>query len=97
MPRGQLSRRRPDPELAYAAAFRAARIEAGRTQAEVAERADLPLKMVQRIAQGARRMTLAEAAAIAAGIGVSLDDIVTAARAATFAEAAMGRPRAHRA
>ncbi len=94
MPRGQLSRRRPDPELRYAAAFRVARIEAGRTQAEVAERAGLPVKVVQRIEQGARRMTLGEAAAMASGVGISLDDIVTAAQGATFQEVPMGRPRA---
>lgn len=38
-------------------------------------------------------MTLGEAAALAQGLGRSLDDIVTVARAATFTEAPMGRPR----
>ena len=55
----------------------------------------MPVKVVQRIEQGARRMTLGEAASMASGVGIPLDDIVTAAKSTTFEEAPMGRPRGH--
>jgi transcriptional regulator with XRE-family HTH domain len=45
MPSGPV--RRPPQELAFAAAIRAARVEAGLTQADVAERAGLTLHTVQ--------------------------------------------------
>jgi transcriptional regulator with XRE-family HTH domain len=45
MPSGPV--RRPPQELAFAAAIRAARVETGLTQADVAERAGLTLHTVQ--------------------------------------------------
>jgi transcriptional regulator with XRE-family HTH domain len=74
MPSGPV--RRPPHELAFAAAIRAARIEAGRTQADVAAAADLPVRTVQRAEQGLRRVTLGDAAAIAQSLGRSLDELV---------------------
>jgi transcriptional regulator with XRE-family HTH domain len=90
MPSGPV--RRPPQELAFAAAIRAARIEAGRTQADVAAGADLPVRVVQRAEQGQRRINLGEAAAIAQSLGRSLDELVRVAETATFAPPPMGRP-----
>ena len=73
MPSGPL--RRPPQELAFAAAIRAARIEAGRTQADVAAGAGLPVRTIQRAEQGRRRATLGDAAAIAQALGRSLDEL----------------------
>ena len=63
MPSGPV--RRPPHEPVFAAAIRAARIEAGRTQVDVAEAAGLPLHTLQSAEQGARRTSVREAAAIA--------------------------------
>jgi transcriptional regulator with XRE-family HTH domain len=76
--------RRPTRELVFAAAIKAARVEAGRTQADVAEQADLPLRVVQQAEQGRRRIALSEAAAIAESLGRSLDDLVQIAKSTTF-------------
>jgi len=59
MPSGPV--RRPPHEFAFAAAIRA-RIEAGRTQADVAEKAGLPARTVQPAEQGIRHIYLDEAA-----------------------------------
>ncbi len=59
MPSGPV--RRPPQELAFAAAIRAARVAAGRTQADVAEKAGLPVTTLQRAEQGRRRINLGEA------------------------------------
>jgi transcriptional regulator with XRE-family HTH domain len=83
--------RRPPPELAFAAAIRAARVEAGRTQADVAAGADLPPWVVQRAEHGQRRIALGEAAAIAEWLGRSLDELVKASEAAVFEPPKMGR------
>ena len=82
MPNGPV--RRPTHELIFAAAIRAARVEAGRTQADVAEQAGLPLRVVQQAEQGRRRIALSEAAAIAEALGRSLDELVQAAKSTTF-------------
>jgi transcriptional regulator with XRE-family HTH domain len=74
MPSGPV--RRPPQELAFAAAIRAARVEAGRTQADVAERAGLAVHTLQSAEQGARRTSVGEAAAIAQALGQSLDELV---------------------
>jgi DNA-binding XRE family transcriptional regulator len=58
MPSGPV--RRPPHELAFAAAIKAARVEAGRTQIEVAEAAGLPLHTLQSAEQGARRTSVGE-------------------------------------
>ncbi len=50
MPSGPV--RRPPQEPAFAAAIRAARVETGRTQADVAAKAGLPVRVVQRAEQG---------------------------------------------
>jgi hypothetical protein len=60
MPSGPV--RRPRHELAFAAAIRAARVEAGRTQADVAAGDGLPVRPVQRAEQGRRRVTLGDGA-----------------------------------
>ncbi len=91
MPSGPV--RRPPHELAFAAAIRAARVEAGRTQADVAAAADLPVRTVQRAEQGLRRVTLGDAAAIAQSLGRSLDELVNVSAAASFEPPKMGRPR----
>jgi transcriptional regulator with XRE-family HTH domain len=84
--------RRPPHELAFAAAIRAARVEAGRTQADVAAGAGLPVRSVQRAEQGLRRVTLGDAAAIAQALGRSLDELVKVS-AATFEQPRMDQPR----
>ncbi len=73
MPSGPV--RRPPQGLAFAAAIRSARVEAGRTRADVAAAADLPVRVVQRAEQGLRRVTLGDAAAIAQALGRSLDEL----------------------
>jgi transcriptional regulator with XRE-family HTH domain len=87
MPSGPV--RRPPDELAFAAAIRAARMAAGRTQADVAAEAGLATRVVQRAEQGQRRINLGEAAAIAR----SLDELVQISAGATFEPPTMGRPR----
>ena len=91
MPSGPV--RRPPQELAFAAAIRAARVEAGRTQADVAEKAGLATRVVQRAEQGQRRISLGEAAAIAQSLGRSLDELVSVSASATFEPPKMGLPR----
>jgi transcriptional regulator with XRE-family HTH domain len=91
VPSGSVGRQ-PD-ELAFAASIRAARIEAGRTQADVAEKAGLPVHAVRRAEQGMRRISLGEASAIARSLGRSLDELVKVSAAATFEPPTMGRPR----
>ena len=90
MPRDRV--RRPTHELVFAAAIRAARVEAGRTQSDVAEQAGLPLRVVQQAEQGRRRVALSEAAAIAETLGRSLDELVQAAKATTFHPRLRGEP-----
>ena len=85
--------RRPSYELAFAAAITAARVEAGRTQADVAEQADLPLRVVQQAEQGRRRIALSEAAAIADTLGRSLDELVQLAKSTTFEPLHRGQQR----
>ena len=92
MPSGPV--RRPPHELAFAAAIRAARVEAGLTQADVAERAGAAPHTVQSAEQGARRTSVGEAAAIAEAPGRSLDELVQVSAGATFEPPRMGRPRA---
>ncbi len=91
MPSGPV--RRPPHELAFAATIRAARVEAGRTQADVAEAAGLPVRTVRRAEQGLRRVTLGDAAAIAQSLGRSLDELVKVSADATFEPPKTGRPR----
>jgi transcriptional regulator with XRE-family HTH domain len=91
MPSGPV--RRPPQELAFAAAIRAARVEAGLTQADVAERAGLAVHTVQSAEQGARRTSVGEAAVIAQALGRSLDELVKVSAAASFEPPKMGRPR----
>lgn len=82
--------RRPPRELALAAAIKAARIEAGRTQADVAEKAGLPLWLLQHAERGRRALKLIEAAAIAEALDLSLDELVKASAGATFEPPHMG-------
>ena len=89
--------RRPTYELAFAAAITAARIEAGRTQADVAEQANLPLRVVQQAEQGRRRIALSEAAAIAETLGRSLDELVKLAKSMRFQPLNKGQRRTSRA
>ncbi|MBA2639492.1 MAG: helix-turn-helix transcriptional regulator [Nocardioidaceae bacterium] len=63
---------RPPLELTFAAAIRAARIHAGRTQADVALQAGVPVRTVQRAEQGRRRISLGVAAAITSSLGRSV-------------------------
>ncbi len=91
MPSGPV--RRPPHELAFAAAVKAARLVAGRTQVDVAEKAGLPVHAVARAEQGVRRISLGEAAAIAESLGRSLDELVKVSEAPTFEPPKMGRPR----
>jgi transcriptional regulator with XRE-family HTH domain len=91
MPSGPV--RRPPHELAFAAAIRAARVEAGRTQADVAEAAGLAVHTLQSAEQGARRTSVGEAAAIAQALGRSLDELVQVSSSARFEPPRMGRPR----
>jgi transcriptional regulator with XRE-family HTH domain len=90
MPSGPV--RRPPQELAFAAAIRAARGEAGRTQADVASKTGL-VRVLQRAEQGQRRMNQGEAAATAQSLGRSLDELVKVSETATFEPPKMGRPR----
>jgi transcriptional regulator with XRE-family HTH domain len=55
----------PTHEPASAAAIRAARVKAGRTQADVAEQAGMSVHVLRQTEQGRRRINLGEAAAIA--------------------------------
>lgn len=89
MPSGPV--RRPPHELAFAAAIRAARVGAGRTQADLAKQAGLSVRVVQRAEQGQRRINLGEAAAIAQALGRSLDELVAVSANAVFEEPVMGR------
>ena len=89
--------RRPTHELAFAAAITAARIEVGRTQADIAEQADLPLRVVKQAEQGRRRIALSEAAAIAETLGRSLDELVELAKSTTFEPLHRGQRRPSRA
>lgn len=63
----------------FAAAVRAARVESGLSQAQLAERAGVGLKTLQRVEQGVGRFTLADAAMLASALGRSLDQLVAAA------------------
>ena len=85
--------RRPPHELAFAAAIRAARFEAGRTQGDVAEKAGLSVRVPQRAEQGLRRLSIGQAAAIAEALGRSLDELVQVSETATFEPHRTGRPR----
>jgi transcriptional regulator with XRE-family HTH domain len=91
MPSGPV--RRPPQELAFAAAIRAARIESGLTQADIADRAGLAPHTIQSAVQGARRTSVGEAAAIAQALGRSLDELVKVSEAATFEPPRMGRAK----
>jgi transcriptional regulator with XRE-family HTH domain len=91
MPSGPVCR--PPHELVFAAAIRAARVGAGRTQADLAEAAALPVRTVPRAEQGLRRVRLGDAAAIAQALVRSLDELVKVSEAATFEPPKMGRPR----
>ena len=91
MPSGPV--RRPPHELAFAAAIRAARIQAGRPQADVAEQAGLSVRVLQRAQQGLRRLSIGQAAAIAQALGRSLDELVKVSADATFEPPEMRRPR----
>jgi transcriptional regulator with XRE-family HTH domain len=86
--------RRPPHELAFAAAIRTARIEANRTQVELAEQAGLPLWLLRHAERGRRALKLFEAAAIAQALDLSLDELVKVSASATFEPPTMGRTQA---
>jgi transcriptional regulator with XRE-family HTH domain len=79
--------------LAFAAAIRAARVEAGRAQADTADRAALQVRVLQRAERGQRRFNLGEAAAIAQALGRSPDELVRVSETAKFEAPNIGRPR----
>jgi transcriptional regulator with XRE-family HTH domain len=68
------------------------RIEAGRTQADIAEQAAVPLRVVKQAEQGRRRIVLSEAAAIADTLGCSLEELGEAAAPAPVEPPTMSRP-----
>lgn len=82
--------RRPPPELGFAAAIKRARIAAGRTQADVAAKAGLPLWLLSHAERGRRALKVHEAAAIAEALVCSLDELVKASAQTTFEPPQMG-------
>ncbi len=86
--------RRPTYEFPFDAAIKAARIEAGRTQVDIAEETGLSVHAIRRIEQGIQRINLSEAAAIAETLGRSLDELVELARLTTFTPLYSGQRQA---
>lgn len=68
-------RRRPEYER-LSAALRAMRLEAGLTQAQLAERLGVWQEWVSRNEVGERRVDVVELALIAAALGSSIDEIL---------------------
>jgi transcriptional regulator with XRE-family HTH domain len=91
MPSGPV--RRPPHELAFVAAIRAAREDAGYTQADLATRAGLTVRALQRTERGQRRIAPGEAVAIAQALDRSLDELVKVSTATTFEPPKTGRAR----
>jgi len=78
-------------DAAFARALRAARRTAGITQQTLAERAGVPVGLVAGSEQGQRRVSIGEAAALAAALGVTLDEMV-AGPVEPVQRAPVGRP-----
>ena len=88
--------RRLTYDFPFGAAIKAARIQSGLTQFDIAEETGLPVHVIRRIEQGVQRINLSEAAAIAEALGCSLDELVELARLRTFEPLNRGQRRSIR-
>lgn len=75
---------------AFAAALRAERQRAGLTQAQLAERAGVPVGTLAKAEQGERQVSVGLAASLAQALGLPLDQMVTHPEPVT--KARPGRP-----
>lgn len=90
MPSGLV--RRPRISLAFAAALRAACVQAGRIQADVAEKAGLSGPVLQRAQQGLRGVSIGEAAGHRPRARPVAYERVEVSGTASFEPPRMGRP-----
>jgi transcriptional regulator with XRE-family HTH domain len=63
---------------AFATSLREARIRAGLTQEELAERADVSVRFISFLETGRRQPSLSALSAVSAGLGLSLSELIAA-------------------
>lgn len=63
--------------VAFADALREARLAAGMTQEDLAERADVSVRFISFLETGKRQPSLNAIAAVSAGLGMSMSSLVT--------------------